>query len=212
MLNRKEFTAIIVATLVLAFCASLITNLKTFPYVLLSILIIILVNTIAKKIAAYHCDSEIKVRLWEIERYGYKASWRFKKPVPAGLIFPLFFTIISLGYIKWLAALVFDVTPKPYRAAKRHGLYRFSEMTESHIGFIAAAGIVTNLVVAVAAYLIPNIPVEMDFVRLSIFFAFFSMLPFSDLDGNKIFFGSMVLWSFLAAIVLIAMAFAFLIV
>ena len=48
-----------------------------------------------------------------------------------------------------------------------------------------------------------------DFARLNLYLAFFNMIPISDLDGNKIFFGSIVLWSFLATIVLIGLGLAF---
>ncbi|MBS3085368.1 hypothetical protein J4225_01655 [Candidatus Pacearchaeota archaeon] len=211
MLNKKEITITAVVAVVLAFCASLFTDTLTFFYVLASILIILTVNTTAKKVAAYYCDSEIEIKLWEISRFGFKANWRFKKPAPAGLIIPLVISMLSVGYVKWLAALVFDVTPKPYRAAKRHGLYRFSEMTESHIGLIAASGILANLFFAVVGYLIGT-PEPMNFVSLSVFYALFNMLPISDLDGNKIFFGSIELWGFLASLVLIAVALVFLVV
>jgi hypothetical protein len=38
------------------------------------------------------------------------------------------------------------------------------------------------------------------------------MLPIADLDGNKIFFGSIVIWSFLAVLVLIGLGYIFLLV
>src|SRR3989344_2097383 len=131
MLNGKETGILVIATIILAFSASLATKLSNFLYVLASIFIILLVNIIAKKIASYYVDSEIEIRLWEVSRYGFAPSKRFKKPLPAGLIIPLVVSILSLGYVKWLASLVFEVKPKVYRAAKRHGLYRSSEMTES---------------------------------------------------------------------------------
>ena len=211
MLNRKEIAILVIATIILAFSASLATKFSNFLYVLASVFIILLVNIIAKKIASYYVDSEIEIRLWEVDRYGFAPNKRFKKPLPAGLIIPLVVSILSLGYVKWLAALVFDVTPKPYRAAKRHGLYRFSEMTESHIGLIAAAGICANLLFAIIGYLI-GFPEQMNFVSLSIFYVFFNMIPISDLDGNKIFFGEIILWAFLAALSIIGLAYVFLIV
>jgi Zn-dependent protease len=107
-----------------------------------------------------------------------------------------------------MACLVFDVKPKIYRAAKRHGLYSYSEMTESHIGLIAAVGVIASLVFAVIGYLMGF----SEFSRLSIYFAFFNMIPISDLDGNKIFFGSLILWSFLAALVLIGLGYVFFLV
>jgi len=100
--------------------------------------------------------------------------------------------------------MVFDVKPKVYRAAKRHGLYSYSEMTEAHIGLIAAAGVLTNLFLAVISYFLGF----ETFSRINIYFAFFNMLPISDLDGNKIFFGNLVLWSFLAVLAIIGLGYA----
>ncbi|MFH1612733.1 MAG: hypothetical protein ABIB46_03245, partial [bacterium] len=76
------------------------------------------------------------------------------------------------------------------------------------IAYIAAAGIFVNLLFAFLAYLIGF----SEFAKLSIWFAFFNMIPISNLDGNKIFFGSKVLWSFLATITLIALGYTFLVI
>jgi len=163
-----------------------------------------MINIITKKITAFHYDSSIETKLWEMKRYGYRVGYRFKNPIPAGVIFPLVTTALSLGTFTWLASLTFDVKAKVYRAARRHHLYKYSEMTEYHLGHIAAAGIVANLFFGIIGYLI-NQP---EFAQLNLYFAFFNMIPFSDLDGSKIFFGSLVLWSFLTAIVLIGLVFA----
>ena len=201
MLNKKEILIITVIALILAFTISLIESLKIFSYTLITVFLIILINILAKKVVSFYFDSEIEIGLWEIKRYGFKAHKYFKKPFPAGAFFPIITTAFSFGYIVWMASLVFEVKSKIYRAAKRHGLYSFSEMTEYHIGVIAAAGILANIGFAIIGYLI-NFP---EFVRLNIYYAAFNMIPISDLDGNKIFFGSKVLWSFLASIVLIAL-------
>lgn len=204
MLNKKEIIAIAIITLILGFTISLIKSLEVFLYTLLAVFLVIIINISAKKIASFYLDSEIEIKLWEIKRYGFKAHRYFKKPFPAGAFFPIIFTAFSFGYLNWMASLVFDVKPKIYRAAKRHGLYTFSEMTEYHLGLIASAGILANLGFAVIGYFI-GLPELMNFVKLNILFAFFNMLPLSNLDGNKIFFGSLVLWSFLASIVLIGL-------
>jgi len=211
MLNKKEIIAIAVITIILAFSISLIKTWEIFLYTLLSILLILIINIFAKKVASFYLDSEIEIKLWEIKRYGFKTHKYFKKPFPAGAFFPIITTAFSLGYLTWMASLVFDVKPKIYRAAKRHGLYSFSEMTESHLGLIAAAGILANLTFAIMGYFI-GLPKEMNFVNLSIGFAFFNMLPISNLDGNKIFFGNLILWSFLASIVLIGLFYIILVV
>ncbi|MBU3906986.1 MAG: hypothetical protein KKA64_01915 [Nanoarchaeota archaeon] len=208
MLNKKEIVCILLAIVILGFSMSLWKGLSGILYTMLAISVLLAVNIVAKKIMAYYLESEAEIRLWEVQRYGFKPSRYFKKPFPAGALFPIVFSLISMGYVVWLASLVFEVKAKVYRAAKRHGLYSFSEMTEYHIGLIAAAGIFANLIIAVVGYLI-NQP---EFAKLNIFFAFFNMLPLSDLDGNKIFFGSLILWSFLASVVLIGMVYAFMLV
>ncbi|MFH1607563.1 MAG: hypothetical protein ABIA78_00335 [archaeon] len=204
MLSKKEASIILAVILVLTFAISLIKSLEIFLYTLASVSLIIIINIVAKKVASFYLDSEIDIKLWEISRYGWTAGQHFKRPVPAGVLFPIIFTVFSRGYFTWMAPLVFDVKPKVYRAAKRYGLYKFSEMTEYHIGLIAAAGIFANLFFALIGYLIAT-PEPMNFVKLSIIFTFFNMLPLSDLDGNKILFGSKILWSLLASIVLITL-------
>jgi len=206
MITRKEITAILVATIILAFSINLISSITSFLYTLLAVFVLILTNLIVKKITSFHLDSEIETSLWEIKRYGVKAHYRFKKPFPLGAFLPILSKLIlfPINSFVWMASLVFDVKAKTSRAAKRHGLYKFSEMTEDHIGYIAAAGIGANLILAIIGYLI-GYPL---FAKLNIYYAFFNMIPISNLDGNKIFFGNLVLWVFLAVITLIGMGYA----
>ena len=81
-------------------------------------------------------------------------------------------------------------------------------MTEYHLGLIAAAGIIANLIFAIVAYF-ANFT---DFAMISVFYAFFNIIPISKLDGNKIFFGSLILWSFLASLILLGLFFVIFIV
>lgn len=217
MLTKKEIISITIITLILAFSITLMQSIELFLSTLLFIFLIILINIIAKKIAGYYFEAEVETKLWEMERYGflgaivrgfYHPSKKFKQALPLGAIMPLVVKVISLGYVNWLASLTFDVKAKKYRTAKRHGFYSFSEMTEFHIGLIAAAGILANLFFAVIGYLIG----ATEFARLNIYYAFFNMIPISSLDGNKIFFGSLIIWSFLASIIMIGLGFAFFII
>jgi Zn-dependent protease len=208
MLDKKEIIAVIISTIILGFGLSLYKRFEIILYPFLSIFLVLAINILAKKITSFYLDSEIKVKIWEIQRYGFKPKSYFKKPFPAGAVLPLIFSVISLGYITWLAPLVFDVRAKMSRAAKRHGLYTFSEMTEYQIGIIAATGILANLIFAVIGYFLA-IP---EFARLNIYFAAFNMIPLSNLDGNKIFFGNLVLWNFIASITLIALGYAILLI
>lgn len=207
MLEKKEIAQIIAVAAILAFSLS-IWNFDFFVYALISMLLIIAINVVAKIVAGYYYESEIEIKVWEMERYGFHPSAYFKKPLPVGAFIPILTALVSFGYFTWLASVVFDVKPKVYRAAKRHGLYSFSEMTEEHIGNIALAGILANLAFAIIGYLVGF----EEFAKLNIYYAAFSMIPVSDLDGNKIFFGNVVSWSFIAAVVMIAVGFVIFIV
>lgn len=208
MLNIKETSSIIIIVLIITLSLGLFNNFSGFLYTLLAVFFVFLINILAKKIASFYLDSEIEMKMWEIKRYGFKPSRFFKRPFPSGILFPVIFAAITLGNFIWMASLVFDVKPKISRAAKRHGLYSYSEMAENHIGIIAAVGVIANLVFAIIGYL-TGFP---EFSKLGIFLAFFNMIPLSDLDGNKIFFGSLILWSFLAALVLIGLGYVFFLV
>lgn len=210
MFGKKETLHIVIITIVLAFSITLVNTFQNFLWILLGVFIILLTNTLAKKITAFFLESEVEVKIWEFKRYSYKPSSHFQKPFPAGIVIPLISKLILLplkNFI-WMAAMTFDVKAKPYRGTKRHGAYSFSQMSEDHIGYIAAAGIITNLIFAIIFYFI-GIP---EFAKLNIYFAFFNMIPLSNLDGNKIFFGSLALWNVLAVITLIAMGYSFLLV
>jgi len=210
MFNKKEIGIILIVSIFLAFAITLAETTNYFLYALLFVFIAILINSLAKKIAAYFFESEIEIKLWEFKRFGYKRRHKLSANFPAGLLIPLISKIVLWpfnGFV-WMASLVFDVKPKPWRVAKRHGYYSFSEMTEDHIGYIAAFGIIINLLFAIIGYLI-GYPL---FSKINIWFAFFNMIPISNLDGNKIFFGNLTLWNVLAIITLLGMGYAFFLV
>ncbi|HLC86923.1 MAG TPA: hypothetical protein VJH65_01440 [Candidatus Nanoarchaeia archaeon] len=203
MFNKKEIATIVIVSLIIGLIISWVKSIQIFFYSFLAIFFAIIINALTKKIASFYLDVETEIELWEIKKYGYKYYQRFKKPFPAGALLPIIIKIFSFGYLNWLASLVFEVKPKVYRAAKRHGLYTFSEMTEYHLGLIAAAGIISNLFFAILGYLVGL----NDFAKLNFYYAFFNMIPISDLDGNKIFFGNLMLWIFLVCIIVIGLLF-----
>jgi hypothetical protein len=205
MFTKKEIGAIVISTIVIAFAISLL-DWRLFLWAALAVLGVLLVNVLAKKVVSFFLDSDVEVSLWEFSRYGFKRNDYLRKPFVAGAFFPLISKIILFPFknFVWMASLVFDVKPKVYRSAKRHGLYSFSEMTESHIAMIAASGILANLLFAFLGYLFDY----SLFAKLNIFMAFWSIIPISNLDGNKIFFGNKVLWSFVAVLTMVAMCYA----
>jgi len=216
MFKIEELLKIFLGIIILAFAINLNNIAKTgisqiqIITAFIFVALIVLVNVFAKKLAAYYYHSHAEIKIWNIERYGLRQGQHFNKPVPAGIIFPFFISLLSYGYFMWMAIFEFDVNPSSSRASKKHDIYKFSEMTDFDIGMIASAGVVANLFAAIIGY-IAGFP---EFAKLSIYFAAFSLVPISSLDGTKIFFGSrnLVLWITLVVITTIALGYAWLLV
>ena len=211
MFNKKEIIVILVATIILAFSSNfLFGGFIAFLWTLLAVFFVIIINVLAKKFSSFYFEAETEIKFWELEAVGIRKRIRFKKPFIIGAFMPLLAKLILLPVqgLTWMASLAFEVKAKTARAARRHELYTFAEMTEKHIGYIAAAGIFANMVFAVIGYLIGFT----EFSRLNIYYVLFNLLPISNLDGNKIFFGNLVLWSFLACLAIVGLFFVIFIV
>lgn len=206
MFKIRELIHIALAIILFAFVISFLQNLSVYLVALLIATVILFVNILAKKLMAYHLDSTIEQKIWHFQRWGFYERSYFKKPIPIGMILPFALVWLSYpsGFFRCLTFLQFDVKPTTARAAKRRGLYRYSEMTEWHIAAIAAIGIFANLVLAIISYLL-NYPI---LARFSIYYAIWNLLPLSQLDGTKILFGSRILWLTLLILSLIGLFFA----
>lgn len=204
-MKSSEILHIILAIIVLAFSATLAKlDLASFLLAALFFAIIFLVNILVKKLTAYYLEAGAETKIWQFQRFGFKESHYLKTPIPIGIILPLLVSIASLGNYYWLAATQTEIRALKSRVAKKHDFYSYSELTEFHIASICAAGIAACLILAFLAYLF-NLP---ELGKLAIFFSLFNMLPLGNLDGTKIFFGSLILWFVLGAITLIAVGYA----
>lgn len=166
---------------------------------ILTFFIILSINIIAKKLTARYLDSSIEIKPWSFKQFWFRSRAHFRRAFPSGIVFPIFTTFFTMGYFTWLGILTFEPTPLTSRVTKRHGLYRYSELTEYHIALIAAAGVILNLLFAMIFYF-----TNLTFLaKFSIYFAAWSLVPLGSLDGSKIFFGSRILWTTLALIALV---------
>jgi len=209
MKNINEFLHILLVIIILAFAVSFVKlTLFNFLVAALFFVIIFAVNLAAKKAMSYYLQAEVETRVWQFQRYGIKEKQYLKYPVPIGIILPFLVSLLSLGSVYWLAATQSEITARKSRVIKKHDFYSFTEMTEWHIGLIPAAGIFACLVLAFIAYFIN----QGELGRLAIFSACFNMIPLGNLDGTKIFFGSLILWFVLAAFSLIGLGYAMLLI
>ncbi len=198
MVNEKikELTTILIAILILS--SVIIFNgvrektnfTQDFLPVFASMFLIILISIFVKKMTAYYYEADITTRFWEFYRFGFHKGSHLKKPTPM-IWLPILLSLFSGGAIWWLGILEFDIKPKPERVSKRHDLYRFSEMTEWHIAIISLSGVIACLALSAIGY----IAGFEQFAKLSTFYAAWSVIPLSTLDGTKILFGNKSMWT-----------------
>ena len=210
-MKSNEFLHILAAILVLTVVAGFSFALKeewtSLPIIFAFSAIIIAFSVLVKKFTAYLLDADVEHEIWQMSNYGFKPSFHFKKPVPTGIILPLIVTLFSLGTIKFMPLLTYETRALKHRASKRFGFYSFKEMTDFHNGLIGAAGIFFVLLLSLITYLLPASNLEY-LAKMSVYYAFWNLLPVSKLDGTQILFGSRILWAVLAAISAIFVIFA----
>lgn len=209
-MKQSEFlnilVAIVILTLTAGFSLALAGKWNGIAQIFLFSTIIVLISIFAKKIMAYLLDSDVEHEIWKVSRWGWKPQQYFKKAVPAGVIFPLFFSLISSGLLKFIPLLTYETRALKRRAAKRFGFYSFTEITENHNAIIGAAGIIAVLMLTIITYFLPA---NFEYLaKISAYYAFCNLLPISKLDGAQIFFGSRVLWTTLALISTIFLIYA----
>jgi len=211
-MKNEEIKEIIIAIAVLGFISGFVElvrgDIKILAITLVFGAIIIGANILSKKIMASRLDADVEHEIWKMNRYGLKPGDRVNKSIWAGVIIPLFVTIVTLGSINLMTILTYETRALKRRAAKRFGPYSFTEMTDYHNALVGAAGIISALLITFITYWLPG-NYWMIIARMATSYAFFNMIPFSKLDGSQIYFGSRVLWSVLATITLIFMIYSY---
>lgn len=204
-MEKEETKSIILAmislTIVIGFNFLIYSDWENLFYSAVFSIILIIFAVFSKKLMAYSLDAGVEHEIWKWARFGFIPHQRLKKPINAGIIFPLFFTIASLGLFKIMTFLTYETRALKARASKRFGEYSFSEMTDWHNALIGGAGIVGVLLLSVITYILPG---NFEyFAKIATYYAFFNILPISKLDGTQILFGSRVLYAALLTITFI---------
>lgn len=209
----KEILVILISAIILGAIWTYPGKSGSMLMFMVFFLIIIGANVLVKKYIAYLFETDLRTKFWSIYQYHFKKGAHFRAPVYM-IWLPIFLSLISKGFIKWIPLLEFDISPRIERVARRHeGMYRFTEIVEWHVALIVMWGILTNLALAIIGYLLGgSLPGGETFARLNIYYALWSLLPISGLDGTKMFFGSRVLWFSFSVIVLLFFVFSFFLV
>jgi hypothetical protein len=207
MTEKKDWIAIFVSILLMA----IILNFKSdtlaqiIRFFLISFMIIIFV-VLAKKIAANYLDVKLNFKIWEFQRYGVEQHSHFQKPFPIGLIIPLLLALISRGWLNFLAFLQYDSYALPTKVVKRYGQRRFSEIMEWDDALIVFYSLIPLLGLGILSIILSKYIAPIFFLQLAKvawIYVFSNMLPISQLDGTKMFFGSIPLYIFSWIIILL---------
>ena len=199
----KEILVIVLSTIILTLAINYGHPNSSFLEGLIIFFVILFVNYGVKKVVARHYEITINVKPWEIYQFGFKEKNHFKKPLTM-IWWPLFVSLFTMGSFWWFPILEFDVKAKPERATRRHGLYRFAEVTDNHIAHIAFWSIMSTLALLLLGYAFFGGALWFGhFAKISIFYALWSLVPISRLDGSKLFFGQKWLWFLTLVITLI---------
>jgi len=208
-MNSREIThliiGIIILSLVVGFSSLIKQNYSLFGTLAIFSFVIIAINVLSKKLIAAKLDAGVEHSLWKMSRYGFIRHWKTAKPIHMGVILPLVLTAVSLGLLKIMTIFTYETTALKRRAARRHGYYSFTEMTDFHNALVGAGGIIAILLLSLVSYFIPGLE---TLARLSAYYAFWNMVPFSKLDGAQIFYGSRPVYYVVGIITLIFATYA----
>lgn len=209
MFTKREEKHLLISILVLTIIFGFDDGAKTFVLqnwvlnfikILIFAAIAILFRELVVKFFARRHDATSEYELWSIKRMGFNK--KLEKGLPLGLIISLLLTLASVGRFFFTAIGIHKLTEyKSSREGRKFATLNYFEEAQ-----IASTSILSSLFLAVVGLIIGNIfDFNMTyFVNINFFIALFNMLPISNLDGAKIFFGSIILYIFVAIFLIVS--------
>tara|TARA_Y100000034_G_C6904661_1_gene419422 strand:+ start:3762 stop:4529 length:768 start_codon:yes stop_codon:yes gene_type:complete len=219
LFDKTEIKNIAIASIVLGFVFSFrkwgygetfIPSVGTYNLIFATIssAIVLLIYQIAHKTIAKRYGCKSTFRIWGIKRFWFTKKSKISnlrifgkkfKTIRFGIVLPLFFSFISNGIIKFCAIGSSEVSEiKMQRTGKK---YKY--LSDFDTAVIHLTGPISLLFLAL---LLSNIGKFEEISKIAYFVAIFSMIPLSQLDGSKIFFGSPFLYIFSLAFMILAIA------
>jgi hypothetical protein len=198
MASKREVFSIIIGivifTLLLMFVNNRLETNNLFRALIISASII-LISIFSKKIAAYKLDMLCETKILEFKRYWISTNSEFKKAIPLGILWPILWSFLTAGMVKFLTFFQFDLTALPSKIAKKYGVRRYSSIMEWDYSLVIFFSTLSLLIFAILCkYLLPIsllsfIPLK-EISHYSIYYLLFNMIPFGKLDGMRMYLGS----------------------
>jgi hypothetical protein len=200
-----EKTSIILSIIILALLFSY-ANLISLPIFIVIFALILLVNVFAKKLVAHYLEISTSVHVWDFRQYWFGESFKFPKPVPIGLILPLFLLIFTYGVVQWLGILATDFEAKLTKLIRKRKPWSYPGLRDLDVALICFAGFMANIVLALAA-----VKFAPQLADLSFLYCLYNLLPIGKLDGFQLFMNNRALY-FLTMLIFIVGIFISLII
>ena len=182
-----EFQQLLIAWLVLGFCFSaktIFNSIYEFPMAFISSLIAVGAGFLGHELA----------HKFIAQKFSWKASFKLW---PQGLLLALFITLISGGQFIFAAPGAVYLVPTSFVSNLNQARKEF--------GLVSLSGPLMNIIFAVIFFTLGQL--SNNYVIINIFFtgfyinlflAAFNMIPFSPLDGTKIFLWNKLIWAIVA--------------
>jgi len=217
MFTQKERKHLIISILVLGLAFGLNDKQPAFNIVnwtfnlvraVFSAAIVLLLYELIHKFIARRYNADTEYELWSIRRYGFWRSARFPKKIfgrtiesfPLGVVLSILAALLSNGTFYLTPISSFKIIEKPHL---RIGA-KFRQLTNFEEAKIAVSSMLFLAVIALILVSL-NYPVIFNqLVTMLFVFIAYSLIPFSSLDGAKIFFGSVPLYLATLAFILAA--------
>src|SRR3989338_1556389 len=203
MFTKKEINHLVISVFILGFAFGFNDNQTFFSLknwtinfirALISAAIILLVYEISHKVSAKRYCAETEYEIWAIKRYGFWRSAKFPVKIlnftissfPLGIVLSVIATLLSNGLFYLTPISSFKIIEKPHLriGAKFKGLTNFEE---------AKIAVSSMLFLAVIALILVSLNYPVIFnqlVTMVVLFIRNSFISISNLEGSKIFFGS----------------------
>ncbi len=209
MFTKKESAALLISILVLSFvfgfddgkeAFALSSWLFNFLIVFLAVFASVLFRELMFKGFARRHDATSEYGIWNINQVWF--GKKLERGIPLGIFAAVVLAIASAGKFFFTAIGVHNLRENRHARVGRKLIFlEYSEEAK-----IASMGILSHLFLASAGLLGGNfLGLNMSaFVNINFFMALFNLLPISNLDGAKIFFGSLMTYIFLVVFTIVA--------
>lgn len=187
--------------------------LGNFFRVSVSVAFVVLVHYFGHKWVARRYGTDVVHKVWSIQRYGFATRAHFPIKIhflnitvipihsfPLGAVLGVVITFLSNGRFFFTPVEAIDIKSE---VQKRLGRWRL-KVLERESARIAFAGPAANMLFAFVLQLFNKSGMFDQIILISCLYSLYHMIPWSQLDGAKIFFGSVYLYIFGLAFLLLS--------